>query len=61
MYKLFCDLCGEPITSAEKHGEYKIKKRWDSFWESGWVRIDAHEECVAAIAAAARERSESDD
>lgn len=56
MYKLICDLCGEPITKDEEHGEYKIKKRWYSWWETGWAKIDAHEECVAAIAAAARER-----
>lgn len=58
MYKLICDLCGEPIESPEKHSEFKIKKRWYSWWESGWDRIDAHDECVKAVAAAARERSE---
>ena len=57
MYKLFCDLCGKPITKDEEHSEYKIKKRWYSWWETGWAKIDAHEECVAAIVAA-RKRSE---
>lgn len=57
MYQLICDLCGEPI--KEKHRELKIKEF--KYLPFQWQEIDAHDECVKAVAAAARERAENEE
>lgn len=56
-YIKICDLCGKPI-QGEPQKNYKIKERWSSWWESGWVPIDAHEECVKKLFDAARNKTE---
>ena len=56
MIQILCDLCGEPI-KGELCRHYKIKEvkpLWEGF--SSWEFITAHDECVKAVAAAARER-----
>ena len=55
MYQLICDLCGEPI--KEKRRQLKIKEFKDIPFK--WQEIDAHDECVKAVAAEARERKEN--
>lgn len=49
MNQLICDLCGKPINSYGDYRQFKIKEKWYSFYESGWVKIDAHEECVKKL------------
>ncbi len=58
MYQLICDLCGEPIKEKEKRRELKIKEFKVIPFQ--WQEIDAHDECVKAVAAAARERNENE-
>lgn len=60
MIQILCDLCGEPI-KAEPRRLFKIKELKSS-WElfGGWEYIIAHDECVKAVAAAARERNEDE-
>ena len=43
-YVRVCDLCGKPM--SEPGQKYRIKKRWDSWWESCWITIEAHDECA---------------
>ena len=59
MIQILCDLCGEPI-KGEQRRHFKIKEfkpRFDDIF-NGWEYIVAHDECVKAVAAAARERNE---
>lgn len=59
MKKTVCDLCGEEINEyAIESPHYKIKRHWSDPYGSGWEKLDAHGECIQAVAAAARERSE---
>ncbi len=44
MQKYFCDLCGEEI-SKRPYTRYKIKKEWVLWEESGWEKMDVHDEC----------------
>lgn len=55
MYQLICDLCGEPIKGERRLLKIKEFKGVSFQWE----KIDAHDECVKAVAAAARERKEN--
>lgn len=58
MIQYLCDLCGKPIESGGRL--FKIKEL-KSPWHVGcWVELLAHDECVKAVAAAARERNENE-
>lgn len=46
MYKHYCDLCGKEFKAGEQMETYKIKKLQHSWYESWWVKLDAHEDCV---------------
>lgn len=56
-YQLICDLCGKPIIDGANK-RYRIKERWVSWYESGWVTIDAHEECVKKLIDSVKENKE---
>lgn len=55
-----CDLCGEPIDERQILGNgarrFRIRERKMIIDRFGWYEIDCHDECAAAVAAAARER-----
>lgn len=53
-----CDLCGKPLQGVGK--EYRIKERWYSWHESGWITIVAHDECVKRLLNALDDRREAD-
>lgn len=57
-YVRVCDLCGKPLQSIGK--KYRIKERWVSWWESGWITIDAHDECVKKLLNALDDQREAD-
>lgn len=59
MKQLICDLCGKPIKSMGQYREFKIKERIHSFHESWWIKIDAHEECVAKLYNTIKEKIET--
>lgn len=42
-YIKVCDLCGKPMRETGK------KYRINSWYESGWTKIDAHDECVKRL------------
>ena len=44
-----CDLCGKPMPLDYQGYHYRIKNHWKSWWELGWVRIEAHDECVKQL------------
>ena len=56
MIQYLCDLCGKPIKSEGRL--FKIKELKSNWHERYWVELFAHDKCVKAIVAAARERSE---
>lgn len=58
MIQYLCDLCGKPIDSQGRL--VKIKERKTLWWESYWEELLVHDECVKAVAAAARERNEDE-
>ena len=60
MTKTYCDLCCEEIKTGEKLRFFKIKE-YGLFHQLTWQKIDAHDECVKAIAAVAREKGASND
>lgn len=60
MIQYLCDLCGEPIGSKEGR-LFKIKECKQLWWESYWEELLAHDECVKAVAAAARERAKNEE
>lgn len=41
-----CDLCKQPIEPWEKSHQYKMKKRWSLWYESGWEKCDVHDKCM---------------
>ena len=47
-YVQICDLCGKPLFD-KPHNEYRVKRRWYSFMECGWEKIDVHDECVKEL------------
>lgn len=49
MWKMYCDLCGEPLLNIEKSRSFKIKELKFSWHESWWQRIDTHEECIKKL------------
>lgn len=55
-----CDLCGKPMSLDNQGGYYKIKKHWTSWWEHGWVRIEAHDECVKRLLGALDDKRETE-
>ena len=55
MTKTICDLCGKEIYSYEKT-IWKLKYYWADPAGSGWAEIDAHEDCIKAVAREARLR-----
>lgn len=55
-YVRVCDLCGKPLLSDCK--EYKIKERWFSWHESGWMTIEAHGECIKKLLNALDDKQE---
>ncbi len=59
MIQYLCDLCGKPIKYDGRL--FKIKELKSSWHERYWMELLVHDECVKAIVAAARERSEDDD
>jgi len=60
MTQIICDLCGKPIGEcAIDSPHYKIKHYWSSPYGSGWTKLDAHYECIQAVAVAARERADA--
>lgn len=58
MIQYLCDLCGEPIKSEGRL--FKIKELKSSWHVGYWIELLAHDECVKAVAEAARERSENE-
>ena len=42
-----CDICREPM--REVTHKIKIKKKWHSWYESGWDKMDLCEECADKI------------
>ncbi len=57
-YIRVCDLCGKPLQSTGK--KYRIKKLWVSWYESGWVTIEAHDECIEKLLNALDDQREAD-
>lgn len=47
-YVQICDLCGERLID-KPYNEYRVKRRWYSFIERGWEKIEAHDECVKKL------------
>lgn len=48
-YRKVCDLCGKEMTSFDKQRHFKIKEYFRRFPEWGWIKIDAHDECVREL------------
>ena len=48
-YIRVCDLCGKPLHETGTELKYRVKRRWYSFWESGWVTIECHDACVEKL------------
>lgn len=46
-YIRVCDLCGKQLYGNDQ--EYKIKRRWDSGPDSGWEKIECHDDCVKKL------------
>lgn len=46
-YIRVCDLCGKPLQEIGR--EFKIKEQWYSFPDSGWAKIDCHDECIKKL------------
>lgn len=44
MTKSFCDICGRELME-EPHTRYKVKREWYGWYESGWERLEVHDEC----------------
>jgi len=58
MLKMYCDLCGKPLSDNESRN-FKIKElkaSWDEHW---WQRIDAHVECVEKLLDSVKKNNES--
>ena len=55
MTKKICDLCGKEIETEYKT-KWKLKYFRSDEWGSGWVKIDAHQSCIVAVAMAERYR-----
>lgn len=55
MTRTLCDLCGKEIKTYDKT-KWKLKYFWSDPYGSGWIPIDAHEECLKAVAKEARLR-----
>lgn len=56
MKRTICDLCKEPIDIDKDMCKWKIK-RYNPFFEK-WITLDAHPQCVEAVACAARKGME---
>ena len=49
MLKMYCDLCGKPLSDGNESRNFKIKEFKVSWYEFRWQRIDAHDECVKKL------------
>lgn len=64
MEKHFCDICGKPLGGTD-YSRYRIKKEWSSWYETGWTRLEVHDECwrdiCEIVEAKMNEREKEDD
>jgi len=49
MTKKVCDLCEARYPDAKIKYKYKAKRRWFSWYEERWERIELCEECLKKI------------
>lgn len=62
MTKKVCDLCEEQSPDAKIKYKYKAKRRWFSWYEEGWDKIELCEDCLTKIINAKRKtRTESEE
>lgn len=54
---IFCDICMKRIlyNDGDIRIKYKAKERWNSWYESGWTRIDICANCLDKIIKAKEE------
>jgi hypothetical protein len=53
-----CDLCKKNYPDAKLKYKYKAKRRWYSWHESGWEKLELCQECLDKIAKAKMEGKE---
>lgn len=49
MKQRVCDLCKKRYPDARIKYKYKAKRRWVSWYEDGWNRIELCENCLKKI------------
>lgn len=54
---VYCDICKEKIVGDEGDVriKYRAKRKWYSWWEEGWSRIDICADCLNKIISAKEE------
>lgn len=52
MIKRVCDLCGKNYPDAKIKYKYRAKKKWYSWHESGWTKLELCENCLSKIVGA---------
>lgn len=48
-YVRVCDLCGKRLDETGTELKYKVKRRWHLGPDSGWSKIECHDECVTKL------------
>ena len=44
-----CDICGRTSMEVSNITQFKMKRKWHSWHESGWERIDICDDCEHEI------------
>lgn len=55
-----CDICGRTSTEVPNITQFKMKRKWHDWYESGWERIDICSDCEREIRLKVRKDSEEE-
>ena len=53
-----CDICGRTSVEVDNITQFKMKRKWHDWYESGWERIDICSDCEREIRLKVRKDSE---